>query len=408
MQFTDKLIKALKPKETRYDLREANGDGFAIRISPSQIKSWVFFYHFEGKKRRMTLGNYPDLSLADARAQHRQALTLLSRGIDPGQAQRQNELEARMAPTVNVLANEYIEIWAKPRKRSWKEDLRILNKDVLPVWGKYKAKDITRRDIVLLLDKILERGAPISANRTLAVIRRMFNFAIERDILSISPCHSIKAVAKENRRERVLSEDEILKFWLGLDNASMTEPTKIALKLQLITAQRKGEIISAEWEEFDLTNGWWNIPASKSKNGNSHRVPLSNLALALLNDLKSQSNICSQWLFPSPTGKAHISPTSVDHALRKNLYNLPENERFTPHDLRRTAASHITAMGISRLILSKLLNHVDSHVTAIYDRHTYDREKRQSLDLWDTKIQRILSMQNNNTNVIDIMNGRIV
>lgn len=385
MKFTDKHIKHLPLKAERYDMREANGKGFMIRVFPSGQKSWGFIYHFEGRKRRITFGNYPELTLAEARRMHSQALNLLANGTDPGAAKQHDRAEARTSLTVNDLITEYMEKWAKLRKRSWKEDLRILEKDVVPLWGKFKAKAVTRRDVNALLDDIVGRGSPIIANRTLAVIRRMFNFALERDIVEMNPCYRVKAPSKENRRERLLSLEEIKRFWQGLDNASMSDLTKLVLKLQLVTAQRKGEIIAAEWSEMDLNTGWWTIPGHKAKNGNPHRVPLSKLSLALLEQLKRLVGE-SVWLFPSPKGDTHMTGDAIDHALRKNLKHFDGVENFTPHDLRRTAASHMTALGISRLVVSKILNHTENSVTAIYDRHSYDVEKRQALDRWANEL----------------------
>ena len=128
---------------------------------------------------------------------------------------------------------------------------------------------------------------------------------------------------------------------------------------------RKGEIVSAEWDEFDLKKGWWTIPASKSKNGNNHLVPLSDLALELLKGLKTLSGD-SKWLFPSPIGNGHIIPAAVNHAVRRNIEKFEDTKSFTPHDLRRTTASHMTALVISRLAVSKLLYHVENGITAIY------------------------------------------
>jgi len=389
MAFTDKFIQSLKPKSIRYDVREGNGNGFAIRCSISGKKSWLFFYHFEGKKRRMTLGCYPAMPLADARKKLNKAIALLSAGKDPALESILLKSAARTALTVNDLISEYLEKWAKPRKRSWQEDERMLLRDIAPTFGKRKARDIKRREIILLLDKILDRGSPIAANRTLAVARRMFNFAIERDIIENSPCYLVKAPSKENRKERLLSEDEIKAFWHGLETASMSELTKYALKLQLVTAQRKGEILSAEWQEFDLKNGWWEIPGSKAKNGNLHRVPLSDLTITLLNEVKILSSD-SNWLFPSPKEGSHISGPAIDKALRRN----PQvfiHEPATPHDLRRTAASHMTALGTPRLVVSKILNHSDNGITAIYDRHSYDEEKRLALASWDRKLNEIIN-----------------
>ena len=144
---------------------------------------------------------YPELSLADAHAAHAKARQLLDRGTDPATVEQDAKEESRRSPTVRRLSEEYIEKHAKPRKRSWKEDERILNKDVVSRWGKRKAQDITRRDIILLLDEIVERGALIQANRTLAVVRKMYSFAMGRGILDSSPCVAIPSPSKENRRD---------------------------------------------------------------------------------------------------------------------------------------------------------------------------------------------------------------
>src|SRR5262249_46478055 len=142
---------------------------------------------------------------------------------------------------------------------------------------------------IALLDNIVDRGSPIVANRTLAMIRRMFGWALSRDIVPTSPCVAVKAPAKENRRDRVLSTGEIAAFWRALDNPelAMSPAIRLALKLQLVTAQRKGEVIGAEWSDFDLHEGVWTIQATKAKNGMLHRVPLSPLALAVLAEIKA-------------------------------------------------------------------------------------------------------------------------
>ena len=388
MKFTDRQIKALKPKKGRYEVWEDNGKGFGVRVSPAGRISFIFLYRFQGKSRRMTFGVYPAMSLADAHASHAKARQLLEKGVDPATIEQEEKEESRRSPSVKRLVNEYIEKYAKPRKRSWKEDERILHKDVLPRWGKRKAQDITRRDIILLLDEIVERGALIQANRTLAAIRKMYSFAMGRGVLESSPCVAIPSPSKENRRDRVLSDKEIKTFWEKLDTARMDRSTSLALKLQLITAQRKGEIAGAEWQDFDIKSGLWTIPAEKAKNGFPHRVPLSQLAIEILNELK-ELNGELQWLFPSPREGQHIAETSVDHAVRSNAEHFGI-DHFTPHDLRRTAASMMTASGTQRLTVGKVLNHVETGVTSVYDRHSYDTEKREALEAWGRKLQSII------------------
>jgi integrase len=389
MKFTDRQIKALKPQNDRYEVWEDNGKGFGVRVSPAGRKSFIYMYRYQGNPRRMTFGVYPEISLADAHACHAKARQLLEKGKDPGTVEQDKKEESHRSPSVKRLVDEYIEKHAKEKKRSWKEDHRILHKDVIPRWGKRKARDITRRDIILLLDEIKERGALIQANRTLAVIRKMYSFAMGRGVLDASPCVAIEAPSKENRRDRVFNEDEIKAFWEKLHTAKMEQTTSLALKLQLVTAQRKGEVTGAEWVDFDFKSGWWTIPLEKSKNKLPHRVPLSSLALKILNELKGIVGD-SQWLFPSPREGQHIAETSVDHAVRINADHF-EIDHFTPHDLRRTAASQMTGSGIERLTVSKVLNHVESGVTAVYDRHSYDKEKKSALSKWSRKLESIIS-----------------
>ncbi len=388
MRFTDRSTAALKPKAERYEAWEDGRTGFGIRVSLTGRKSWLFMYRFDGRARRMTLGVYPTMPLVMARLKHAEAKKLLSEGIDPGEAIEARRAE-RNAETVAELVEEYLEKWARPRKRSAAEDERILRKDVLPYWGRRKARDIRRRDVIKLLDTIVERGAPLQANRTLATIRVMFNFAIARDIVDATPVAMVKPPSKENQRDRVLSPDEIRTFWTGLDDAPMSETLRLALKLQLVTAQRKGEIIGAAQVEFDLEEGAWTIPAERSKNGKLHRVPLSPLATDLVTKARELAGT-SQWLFPSPSGGQSIYTESVNHALYKSLPKMGV-EPFTPHDLRRTAASGMTALGIPRLVVGKILNHVESGVTAVYDRHGYDQEKRHALDTWAAHLEDILA-----------------
>lgn len=387
--FTDKYIKSLKPKSKRYEVIQ--GRGFGIRISPSGTKSWIYSYRINGKLRRMTFGNYPDMSLADANELYAKAYALRKQGMDPAH-QRQKLLESeRNAETVEMLVDEYLERHAKKKKKSWREDERILNKEIIPIWGHLRAKDITRRDVVRLLDQVMDRGSPSTANHTFEIIRRMFNFAIERSILESTPCYMVKAPGQKSQRQRVLGIDEIKTLWSELDTLKCHPNIVLALKLLLVTAQRSTEISQANWAEFDFSSKIWTIPEERVKNGLSHRVPLSPLAIELLNQVKSNEPH-SQWLLPSPRWGDTIPMrrSSLNRVISKYRINL-KVQNWTPHDLRRTAASHITGMGIPRLVVSKILNHAEHSVTAVYDRYSYDKEKKNALYAWSTKLNQIIS-----------------
>jgi len=405
MRFTDRALKALKPESKRYEIAETNGRGFRIRVFPTGNKSFVWRYKHRGKSRLMVLGQYPDeITLAKAHAKHGEfARQLKEEGTDPGAVKQEQIAADRAAETVNELAEQYISRHAKRFKKSWREDERVLGKDVLPLWGELKAKDIRRKDVIALLDGIVDRGAGLMANRTLEIVRRMFNFAVERDILEHTPCHLIKAPAKEVRRDRVLSPEEIKQFWRRLPRTRITRPVQLALKFGLVTAQRRGEVTNARWSDFDLEAGWWTIPETKNKL--SHRVPLSPMALALLHHIRRYSGD-SEFLFPHRSQDAPMDDRTTTGAVARNFKTLGI-EKFTVHDLRRTAASQMASAGVSRLVIGKVLNHAEPGITAVYDRHSYDAEKQRGLTVWgETLFGVIRGDRNRNQNVIQLAGKR--
>jgi integrase len=246
-----------------------------------------------------------------------------------------------------------------------------------------KVKDIRRREVRSVLDEIAAR-APIMANRTLALIRKMFNFAIEHDWLESNPCQMIKRLAPERPRQRVLSEDEIRRVWKAV---GQERPMVAALfHLRLLTAQRGGEVQGAAWSEIDMVGRWWTIPPERSKNGLAHRVPLSPQAVRTLKGLKADAKKDPIWVFPS----ARKNGLHINHAQKAiERIVVRSGVEFRGHDLRRTAASLMVGAGVPRLVASKILNHVESGVTAVYDRHSYDAEKRAALDFWGRHVDAI-------------------
>jgi integrase len=399
MKFTDRSIDALKTKKQRYEIWEDGRTGFGVRVSPKGTKSWLYMYRFGGKARRMTLGTYPQVGLADANVKAAVAKRKLKEGRDPGLELVQARQVERQAATVEDLVQEYLKRHAIPNKRSAKEDRRCLEKDVLPYWGNRKAKSITRRDVIVLLDRIVDRGSPIMANRTLAVARRMFRFAVDRDVVSQNPFLGIRKPATETTRDRILRETEIKVFWHGLEDARMPESVRLALKLLLVTVQRRGEVVEAAWSEFDLPNRLWTIGGERTKNGRPHTVALSDLTMKLLARIRELSGD-SEWLFPSPRlENRSIDRRGINHRLTENLERIGLSN-LRPHDLRRTGASQMTAMGIPRLVVSKILNHADREITGVYDRHTYDAEKRHALESWAAHLEGILSGKPKADNVV--------
>ena len=322
MKFTNASLKALKPKPARYELWESNGKGFGLRVSPAGRKTFIFMYRFDGVARRMTIVTkdaltFPALTLSKAHELHAKARQKLERGVDPGAEAVKGRRTAREAYTVAELAHDYIERHAKKKKRSWREDYRVLHKDVIPRWGKRKAASITRLEVVGLLDDVLDRaeakgGRGVQANRTLEIIRKMFNFGVGRSIVESNPCSVIETPAKEIERDRVLDKREIKSFWNNIDKSRMEAGTMLVLKLQLATMQRRGELVQIEKTDLDLQARWWTQPKEKVKNNRTHRVWLTETALEIINEAMELSGE-SRWLFPGRKEDRHLTPQSVSH-----------------------------------------------------------------------------------------------
>ncbi len=391
MRFTVRFIGAIKPPASgQKDYWDASLPGFGLRVSAGGRKSWVVMYRHEGLKTRYTFGTFPAMQLAAAREKAQDALRAVAHGANPAGSKK----AARNAETFADLADEYLERHAKAKKRSWRKDALAIERDLLPRFGSMKAKAVARRDVLKMLDEIVERGAPIQANRTLEILRKIYNWGIAREIVEINPCHMVERPAPERKRERVLRGDEIRAVW----EACEQETTRMCalFRLRLLTAQRGGEISHMRWSDIDCESDWWTVPGEYSKNGLAHRVPLSPAAKEIVDGMKEHA-VGSEWVFPSPSGKG---PTTV---LWKAAGRIRERSgvEFVPHDLRRTAASRMTGdLVISRLVVSKILNHIETGVTATYDRHSYDAEKRHALDAWGARLQEIISGKKAETNVV--------
>jgi integrase len=387
VKLTARSVARLKPPDTgQIDYFDDSLPGFGLRVSAGGRRAWVLLYRHGTLKRRLTLGPYPDLPLAAARDKARDHLREVAHGRDPAA----EKAAGRKAETFEELALDYLERYAKKRKRSWRKDELALARDLLPRFATLKAKAISRRDINRLLDSIVDRGAPIQANRTFEILRRIFNWGIERDIVAVNPCRGIRAPGEERARDRVLSEDELRAVW----NALAPEQDRIAamFKLRLLTAQRGGEVATIRRRDLDLQGAWWTIPAEFSKNGLAHRVPLVPQAVEII---KATLGLTAPepkagddaWLFPSPISDGPlVNDWKAVARIRKR-----SGVEFRPHDLRRTGASLMTGMGISRLTVSKILNHAESSITAVYDRHSYDAEKRQALEAWAVRLDQIVT-----------------
>ena len=379
MRLNERFIRALEPPKGAYRIFYDNEiTGFGIRVTKAGGRAFVLNYRVDGRERRLTIGSWPAWSTTAARNRAKELRREIEGGLDPLDSKEQR----RAAPTFAALASEYIDRYAS-RKKSGAKDAEYLNRDVLPIWGRRKATDIKRREVIALIEAKAVT-APIGANRLLACVRKVFNWAISRDLLEANPCIQVQAPGIETARDRVLSESEIAKFWAGLDGARMSAEVRTALRVILITAQRPGEVCEMEWADID--GDWWTVPARKAKNGLSHRVPLGKMALGELERYRENG---SRWVFRSHRGEKPIQTDALGGAVRRNdCFRL---DHFSPRDLRRSAATGMGSLGVQRFVLARVLNHVESGVTSVYDRASYDDEKRKALAQWSQRLQAIIS-----------------
>lgn len=394
--LTDSFLRAIQPSGVRFEVWDNGNPGFGVRVGVKGDVAFQYLYRIAGRPRRFTLGKFPAIGLHAAREAYHKAAIAVSTGHDPAAERAEATQADREAITVQALCQSFIERYAKQHKRTWREDEQKLKREVIPRLGSVRARDVTRKEIVSLLDAKMDAGSPIAANRLLAVLSKMFGWAVERGELETSPCNGVRKPAKEQFRERVLQHPEIFPLWQALDTGTgigMYLVTRRALQVMLLTGQRKGEVLRMRWEQLeDTSHGWiWTIPAANAKNGRAHRVPLVSEVVDLLESIRSadaaRADETSPWCFPSPKKLGqHISLTAPDHALRDESQRVESPfhriAQFTPHDFRRTVATGLSVLGFPRLIVQKVINHTDTSVTAVYDRYNYDKEKREALKNW--------------------------
>jgi integrase len=347
------------------------------------------------------IGRYPATTLKRAYETHADLIKALNRGEDirvnlpPGVRSKGLAHDTPVTGlTVGDLAKEFAERYLRQERKNPREAELVIDANIVRYWRTRPAKSVTRRDGVLLLDKVVDRGSPIMANRVGALLSQMFRFAVTRGMLEASPFVALgRPGGSEKARNRRLSDKEIRIFWKKLTRARLSAEVRLALKLILVTAQRPGEVALAAWKEFDTERKIWTIPPERSKNGKEHEVPLSDLALTLIRHVRRRFGETDQ-LIPSRCWRAREGAPITIRALsqgirdRRKHFGLPD---FTPHDLRRTAASLMTANGVPRLHVEKLLNHTIDDVAEIYDRHDYSKEKRAAVEKLAESIQAILS-----------------
>jgi integrase len=391
--FTDVAIKAVPaPASGRVEITDSRCPGLVLRITDKDVRTFAFKFRTRGRGViRLTLGRYPAVTLARARSvanQHRQNV---ANGADPLELPGMHKTP-RGAMLFEDLAPRYIDEYAKPRKASWKNDEHYLKRP-RKKWAGRAAASITDDDAADLLNEIA-KTAPVSANRTQSVLHKLFAWAKEpgRKHVTINPLADMPRRAREKPKERVLSAAELRVLWNGMDDPQLpTEPViALALKAILLTAARPGEVAGmtrAELQRLDGENPEWHLPGERTKNRRPHIVPLSPLAVAVIKQSMPEGEPVA---FPSKWGRrASIARHSLSQATIEIVSHL-KMVPFTPHDLRRTAATLAREGSVPRDYVTALLNHTRSDITRVYDTYEMLSEKREAVSVIAQRVHAIV------------------
>ncbi len=388
-KLTAVTVEKIKAGDSRIEKPDTMVKGLVLIIQTTGSKSWQLRYRAGGIRRRMSLGSYPTVSLADARKAATEALVAVSSGGDPVGEKQAAAVEAKLSDRDQV--KNLVEQFDKRHLinlRSGATVKRELVRHVVSVWGERDIHSITKRDVIDLLDGIADSGRMVSANRVRAYLGKFLSWCVERDVIDQSPATGVKNVAKEKSRERVLSDDEIRWFWQACEREG--QPWGHLGRLLLLTGQRLGEVCGMTDREID--GDLWSLSGARTKNGRAHNVPLTDVALTVLASvgrIKGTKGLILTTTGNSPLsgytkGRNHLADAMAVFA-SEEAGEPVEIEHWTFHDLRRTAATGMARLGVAVRVTEAVLNHVSGTaggIVSVYQRHDYAEEKRQALDAW--------------------------
>jgi integrase len=389
--LTIKTIESLKPGASRREIPDGGVRGLYLQIFPSGKASWAFRYRFGGRTRKLTIGASPEIGLKDARDLARAAHLQIASGEDPGAAKQAARADAKAFPArdmVEKVAAQYLARHVKDlAARTRLEAKRIFAKEILPTFRGRRLSEIKRPDVIEWLDGIVDRPAPIAANRALSWFKGLCNFAVERAIIDLSPIAAIKPPAPETPRDRMLSDAELAAVW---EVADALEPVYSGLiKLLILTGQRLREVSELEWKEIDLVAKLWTLPAARAKNSVEHSIPLSDQSVEIL---KTLPRIAGSAFVFTVNGRNPIRGTPL---IKRRIDKLaPPMPPWVLHDLRRTVASGMARLGINLPVIEKLLNHVSGSfagIVGVYQRHSFADEKRAAMQTWARHVEQLVT-----------------
>ena len=414
MALTDTKLRNLKPRQKAY--LETDEGGLHIEVTPGGSRVWRLRYRVGGrgsKQEKVSLGEYPTYSLAEARAWRDACKALAGRGVSPMCLKRGDPIPKDAPPAVRELAQTFIRNWcvvalekarakeeaskaaatveafawrwyrevAEPNNSSPRNIKRVLEKDVIPAIGDKPIDGVNVADVLAITDKVKARGADQMALQTRNVMKRLFAYAIARGKATFNPAAAVEAkyIASARSRDVALSPDEVGKLLRAIYQSNMNRRYKLALHLLILCMVRKSELIEAKWDEIDLDKAEWSIPGERMKKDRPHLVPLSRQAVAMFEELKGLAT-GSEWIFPSRGSlKQPIAHSTLNTAVRALDLDVRD---FVIHDFRRTASTHLHEAGFNSDWIEKALAHETKGIRGVYNRAQYADQRRDMLQQW--------------------------
>ena len=400
--LTDIEVRNLPvPKTGKVQYPDGHIRGFGVRVSAKGLKTFYLTYRVHGKNRRLMLGHYPQTTLTKARAKAHAALAAVKDKADP-------KTKAVVRPTsFSAALGEFVELYCKTSNRASTayETERVLRAVFEPLWGTRRLETIAKADVLAVTDRLLRAGKPSAANHAFSAARKFFSWCVARDFVPVSPCYTLKAPAPIGKRTNVIEDKDLVVLWRAAAD-EVGYPFGPIFQLLTLTAQRRGEVCGMRWDEIDLDNGLWNIPARRTKNGHPHTVPLTPTALEILEQIAPRAaRTKSPFVFPA-RGMPDQSYTGYSKGKREldAAADLKRREattaagddadeigdlEWTLHDLRRTAATRMAELGVLPHVVERVLNHVSGtfgRVAGIYNRFQYVDEMREALTVWEAHL----------------------
>jgi integrase len=373
-RLTVKDVENKRPASARAEIPDDYMRGLYFIVQPSGAKSWAVRYRLDGKSVKQTIGPYPTFDLKAARTAAAEALRAVAEGRSP---------KRREVGTVADAVDRFLAEYGKKhwRPRHLYGATRYLQLYVVHEWGRQKLDNVTRADVRAMLGRI--EDAPVMANRVHSIVRKFFNWAVENDLIASSPVTGVRAPNPESSRDRVLTDDELKTVWRAAEREGY--PFGPIVQMLILTGQRRSEVGGMMWSEIDLKAGTWTLPRERVKNDRRHEVPLSRQAVAILEQLPRTSD---KYVFAGK-GDGHFNGFKA----KERLDEAAGIEAWTLHDLRRTAASGLAALGVNLTVIEKILNHVSGSlagIVGVYQRHEFAEEKKKALQQWADHVDQLV------------------